>query len=136
MKYYKHLLILSFVFFAFTALFSCSSNRDDNNSNNSNAETVDIMVATFITGTPFTVQGNDFFVNAKEKWEQKNIPFGKDAKTYTLQVRQPDPKTRTIIFLYVYKNGEEKARIEGEERIDLELKNGVISSSSDRQPPR
>ncbi|MCL1656788.1 hypothetical protein M2T79_09270 [Elizabethkingia miricola] len=131
MKYYKQLLILSVVFFAFTALFSCSSNRDDNNSNNSNAETVDIMVATFISGTPFTVQGNDFFVNAKDKWEQKNIPFGKDTKTYTLQVRQPDPNTRTVMKLFIYKNGKEIFNRSGEARIDIELKNGVISSSSD-----
>ncbi|MDV3882939.1 hypothetical protein CMU04_06360 [Elizabethkingia anophelis] len=130
MKYYKHLLILSVVFFAFTSLFSCSSNRDGNNSN-SNTETVDIMIATFIPGTPFTVQGNDFFVNAKEKWEQKNIPFGKDAKTYTLQVRQPDPKTRTVMKLFIYKNGKEIFNRSGEARIDIELKNGVISSSSD-----
>ncbi|WP_277496749.1 hypothetical protein [Elizabethkingia anophelis] len=131
MKYYKHLLLLSVAIFAFTALFSCSSSRDDNNSNNSNTETVDIMVATFIPGTPFTVQGNDFFVNAKEKWEQKNVPFGKDAKTYTLQVRQPDPKTRTLMILYIYKKGEVIGRIQGYEKINIELKNGVISSSSD-----
>lgn len=130
MKYYKHLLVLSVAIFAFTTLFSCSSNRDDNN-NNSNVETVDIVVATFIPGTPFTVQGNDFFINAKEKWEQKNVPFGKDAKTYTLQVRQPDPKTRTIMKLFIYKNGKEIFNRSGEARIDIELKNGVISSSSD-----
>ncbi|MDV3537931.1 hypothetical protein CMU94_02190 [Elizabethkingia anophelis] len=131
MKYYKHLLLLSVAIFAFTTLFSCSSNRDDNNSNNSNAETVDIVVATFIPGTPFTVQGNDFFVTAKEKWEQKNVPFGKDAKTYTLQVKQPDPKTRTVMKLFIYKNGKEIFNRSGEARIDIELKNGVISSSSD-----
>ncbi|QCO45800.1 MULTISPECIES: hypothetical protein [Elizabethkingia] len=136
MKYYKHLLILSFVFFAFTTLFSCSSNRDDNN--NVNNRSVDIVTYTELPDKPYLLLGKDFSIETKGKWEKKGILLGNNVDPFNLQVRYPNGNLNAdyVIILEMYENGKQIYRIGGKGKIDLELKEGNISLKSNYILPK
>lgn len=137
MKYYKHLLVLSVAIFAFTTLFSCSSNRDDNNSNVNN-RSVDIVTYTELPDKPYLLIGKDFSIEAKGKWEKKGIRLGNNVEPFTLQVRYPNNNLNAdyVIILEMYENGKQINRIGGKGKIDIELKEGNISLKSNYILPK